>query len=70
MDEERSKCPSKLSSWARECYAAVRKAVPVLECSVIGRPLRGREGNMSCADILALPFFSEFASADGQSLYS
>lgn len=61
LDDERSKCPSKLSSWARECYASLRQAVPTLECSCIGRPLRGREGNMSCADILTLPIFSEFA---------
>lgn len=64
MDDERSKCPSKLSSWARDCYADIRKAVPILECSVIGRPIRGREGNMSCADILTLPIFAEFAASE------
>jgi serine/threonine protein kinase len=60
LDDERSKCPAKLSQYARSAYAALRAAMPHIECSNIGRPLRGLEGNMSCADILALPFFEEF----------
>lgn len=60
LDEERSKCPVALSHYARAAYGALRTAMPHIECSNIGRPLRGLEGNMSCADILALPFFEEF----------
>ena len=68
MEEERSKCPSVLSQYARSAYSSLRAAMPNIECSNIGRPLRGLEGNMSCADILALPFFEEFHTAQDQSI--
>jgi len=59
LDEESALCPPEHLKWVRSLYARLRKEIDV-ECSIIGRPLRGREGNMSVADILGLSMFDEW----------
>jgi len=53
MDTERSLCHETHSAWARNLYKEMQTLMPTVECSVIGRPLRGREGNLKIADLLA-----------------
>lgn len=59
LEDESELCPPEHLKWARSVYAALQTELSV-ECSTIGRPLRGREGNMSVADILGLSIFDEW----------
>jgi serine/threonine protein kinase len=69
LEEERSLCSSRQSAWARGAYDAIRARDPKIECSIIGRPLRGQDGgSMTIADILALPYFAEFHAAETKDL--
>jgi hypothetical protein len=58
--EEKSLATARQAAWARGAYNAIRDEWPAVECSLIGRPLRGQEGHATIAQILALPYFSEF----------
>lgn len=62
--EEKLVATAKQSEWARGAYEAIRAKWPTIECSLIGRPLRGREGPAHIEEILKLPYFKEF-HADG-----
>lgn len=74
LEEERSMCSSRQSAWARGAYDAIRAVRPSIECSLIGRPLRHKDGgSLSIEDILALDYFKEFqanSATSGLLLYS
>ena len=60
LEEEKALATTRQSQWARGAYNAVRFKWPGVECSLLGRPLRGQEGKASIEEILALPYFAEF----------
>jgi hypothetical protein len=59
LEDEVSMMSKPQVQWARDAYRAITAAQPQIACSNIGRPFRGREGRMTVADILRLPFFSD-----------
>jgi hypothetical protein len=59
LDDEVSMMSKAQVQWAREAYRAIVSAQPHVACSNIGRPFRGREGDMAIGDILRLPFFHD-----------
>lgn len=60
LDDEATRCRKDFAQWARDAYAACCAVMPEVVCSTIGRPLRGREGNVAIADLLSLPFFAQW----------
>jgi hypothetical protein len=58
--EEKSLATARQAAWAQGAYNAIREKWPGVECSLIGRPVRGCEGQASIAEIIALPYFSEY----------
>jgi len=58
LPEESGVCPH--SCWIRQLFCALREKWPIVECSIIGRPLRGHEGSASIAEFLSLDIFKEF----------
>jgi len=68
MCEEMDLCPSQNLRWAQELYKAVKDKWPEVECSNIGRPFRGHEGNAQIVDFLTLPIFDEFKSVPENSI--
>ena len=63
MEDESSFCPIDHLKWIRKVYSEIN-SVWKTECSTIGRPLRGREGNAKVEDIFALDCFKEFLTDD------
>lgn len=60
MDEEKTITSVKNIEWVKGLYIAMQNKWPVIECSNIGRPLRGREGSAKIEEIFSLPYMSEF----------
>ena len=68
MCEEMELCPDENLKWAQSLYKAMKEKWPEVECSNIGRPFRGHEGQAQIVDFLQQPIFAEFHEAKSESL--
>jgi hypothetical protein len=67
LDEEIAICPSENIKWAQSLYVAIQ-SLTKMECSMIGRPFRGREGNFDIQDLFKLSVFAEFWASQEDTL--
>jgi hypothetical protein len=60
LDQELELCPQEHAKWAQSLYKALLSMAPDIQCSLIGRPHRGREGHVSATQFLRHRIFDEF----------
>lgn len=60
MEEEKSITSPENIKWAKGLYAAMQQKWPIIECTNIGRPLRGREGPAKIEEIFSLDYLKNF----------
>lgn len=60
IDDEMTSCPPENLAWAQQIYKDLKAKWPIIECSTIGRPLRGREGSAKIRELFTLPSMAEF----------
>jgi serine/threonine protein kinase len=59
LEDECGMCPKTHSEWAQNLYIEMKKENH-MESTNIGRPIRGREGNIKITDLLKISIFDEF----------
>jgi serine/threonine protein kinase len=60
MEEEKSITSKENIAWAKGLYFAMQEKWPIIECTNIGRPLRGHEGSARIEEMFSLPYLKDF----------
>ena len=60
LEQELAMCPKTHAEWAQGLYKALLSIEPTIQCSLIGRPHRGREGRITATQFLSHSVFDEW----------
>lgn len=64
LEQELAMCPKTHSDWAQGLYKALLSLDSTIQCSLIGRPHRGREGRITATQFLSHSIFDEWRPSE------